>query len=70
MAAELIVGESPGGSGFEGMKESWRAAGAWPCERPEEAVGETWHHEERLLVNGQPSCIRGPQHFGDARILG
>ena len=28
-------------TGFEGMKESWRAAEAWHCERPEKAIGES-----------------------------
>ena len=28
------------GTGFEGMKGSWRAAEAWHCERPERAIGE------------------------------
>ena len=30
----------PGGTGLEGMKGSWRAAGAWHCERSGEATGE------------------------------
>ena len=30
----------PGGTGFEGMKGSWRAAQVWPCERPGKAIGE------------------------------
>jgi len=30
----------PGGTGFEGMKGSWRAAEAWYCERPGKAIGE------------------------------
>ena len=30
----------PGGTGFEGMKESCRAAEAQPCERPCNAIGE------------------------------
>ena len=30
----------PGGTGFEGMKGSWRAAEAWDCERPWKAIGE------------------------------
>jgi hypothetical protein len=29
-----------GGTGFEGMKGSWRAAEARHCERPGKAVGE------------------------------
>ena len=29
----------PGGSGFEGIKGSWRAAEVWHCERPGEAIG-------------------------------
>ena len=29
-----------GGTGFEGMKGSWRAAEAWNCERPGKAIGE------------------------------
>lgn len=28
------------GTGFEGPKGSWRAAGDWHCKRPEEAIGE------------------------------
>jgi hypothetical protein len=27
------------GTGFEGMKGSWRAAEAWHCERPSKAIG-------------------------------
>jgi hypothetical protein len=30
----------PGGTGFEGMEESRRAAEAWHCERPCKAIGE------------------------------
>ena len=30
----------PGGTGFEGMKGSWRTAEAWHCERPWQAIGE------------------------------
>jgi len=30
----------PGGTGFEGMKGSWRAAEAGHCERPWKALGE------------------------------
>ena len=30
----------PGGTGFEGMKKSWRAAEAWHYERPCKAIGE------------------------------
>ena len=30
-----------GGTSFEGMKESWRAAEAWHCERPWKAIGES-----------------------------
>ena len=30
----------PDGTGFEGIKGSWRAAEAWHCERPWEAIGE------------------------------
>ena len=30
----------PGGTGFEGMKGSRRAAEAWHCERPWKAIGE------------------------------
>ena len=30
----------PGGTGFEGMQGSWRAAEAWHCERPWKATGE------------------------------
>jgi len=30
----------PGGTGFEGMKGSWRAAEAWHCESPWKAVDE------------------------------
>ena len=30
----------PGGTGFEGMKGSWRATGALHCERPWKAIGK------------------------------
>jgi hypothetical protein len=30
----------PGGTGFEGMKGSWRTAEARHCERPGQAIGE------------------------------
>ena len=36
----VICKNHSGGTGFEGMKESWRAAEAWHCERPREAMGE------------------------------
>ena len=37
----LIMCKSyPGGTGFEGMKGSCRAAEAWHCERPWKAIGE------------------------------
>ena len=29
-----------GGTGYEGMKGSWRAAEAWHCEYPGEAIDE------------------------------
>ena len=28
----------PGGTGFEGMDDSWRTAEAWHCERPGKAI--------------------------------
>jgi hypothetical protein len=31
----------PGGTGFEGMKGSCRAAEAWHCDRPWKATGES-----------------------------
>jgi len=38
---DLVMCKShPGGSGFEGMKASWRAAEAGHCERPWKATGE------------------------------
>lgn len=30
----------PGGTGFKGIKGSWRAAEAWHCERPGKDTGE------------------------------
>jgi hypothetical protein len=30
----------PGGTGFEGMKGSHRAAESWECERPWKVIGE------------------------------
>jgi hypothetical protein len=30
----------PAGTGFEGMKGSWRTAEAWHCEKSEKTVGE------------------------------
>jgi hypothetical protein len=30
----------PDGTGFEGIKGSWRAAEAWHCERPQRTIGE------------------------------
>ena len=36
----LICKNHPGGTGFEGMKESWRTAEAWHCERPGKAIVE------------------------------
>lgn len=30
----------PGDIGFQSTKESWRAAEAWHCERPEKAISE------------------------------
>jgi hypothetical protein len=38
---ELVMCKSyPGGTGFEGMKGSLRAAEAWHCERAWKAIGE------------------------------
>ena len=38
---DLVMCKShPGGTGFEGMKGSWRAAEAWRCERPWKVIGE------------------------------
>ena len=38
---ELVMCKShTGGTGFEGMKESWRTAEAWHCESPQKAIGE------------------------------
>ena len=38
---DLIMCKSyPGGTGFEGIKGSRRAAEAWHCERPWKAIGE------------------------------
>ena len=37
LAAEPGGKSHPGGTGFEGVKGSSREAGAWHCERPEEA---------------------------------
>jgi hypothetical protein len=38
---DLIMYKSHlGGTGFGGMRGSWKAAEAWHCERPRKAVGE------------------------------
>ena len=38
---DLVICKShPGGTGFEGVKESCRAAEAQHCERPWKAIGE------------------------------
>jgi hypothetical protein len=38
---DLVMNKNySGGTGFEGMKGSWRAAEAWNCERPGKAIGE------------------------------
>jgi hypothetical protein len=41
-AGRLVVmyKSHPGGTGVEGMKESWSEAEAWHCEWPWKAVGE------------------------------
>jgi hypothetical protein len=36
----VICKNHPAGTGFEGMKRSWRAAEVWPYERPGKAIGE------------------------------
>jgi hypothetical protein len=36
----VMCKRNPYGSGFEGMKESRRAAEAWHCERPWKTIGE------------------------------
>ena len=36
----VICKGHPGGTGFEGMKGSHKAAEAWHCERPWKAIGE------------------------------
>jgi hypothetical protein len=35
-----VLKSHSGGTGFEDMKGSWRAAEAWHCERPWKAIGE------------------------------
>ena len=60
---DLVMCKShPGGTGFEGMKRSWRETEAWRCERSGEDTGEgegtgltrscregeLWHYEEKL----------------------
>ena len=37
----LICKNNPGSTAFEDMRESWRAAEAWHCERPGKAIGES-----------------------------
>lgn len=46
----------PGGSSFVRHKESWRAAEAWHCERPEEAIGEG-----AALVAVEMEGLKGPR---------
>jgi hypothetical protein len=36
----VMCNSHPGGTGFEGMKGSWRAAEAQDCERPWKAIGK------------------------------
>lgn len=35
-----LVYSFPGGTGFAGMKVSWRTAEAWKCERPRKAISD------------------------------
>jgi hypothetical protein len=38
---DLVMCKShPGGTGFKGMKGSYREAEAWQCKRPWKAIGE------------------------------
>jgi hypothetical protein len=49
----------PGGTGFEGMKGSCRAAEAWYCERPWKAIGE----------GAASVAINGPGLKGSCSVL-
>ena len=51
----LVVEESPGDTGFEGMKLSWREAEPWHCVAGMESLKRT---QEGLLVKVQASNSR------------
>ena len=60
LAAELGSVSLPGGTGFEGMRGSWRAAEAWHCERSGEAAEELFHQEQLIDSPGSKgSCREG-----------
>ena len=53
---DLVLCKShPGGTGFESMKESYRAAEAQHCERPWKAIGES---AASVAINGPE--LKGP----------
>ena len=57
---DLVMFKSnPGGTGFEGMKESCRAAEAQHCERPWKAIGE----------GAASVAIEGPGLKGSCSVL-
>lgn len=45
----------PGGIGFECIKGSWRAAEAWQCGRPGEAIGK-----RAAAIPAEAPGIKGP----------
>lgn len=48
---DLVMCKKPGGTGFESMKASRRAAEAWHSERPGEATGKSAAHlQQRTLA--------------------
>ena len=55
----MCIRDSPGGTGFEGMKGSRRAAKARLCERPWKAIGE----------GAASVAIEGPGLKGSCSVL-
>jgi hypothetical protein len=50
----------PSGTGFGGIKGSWRAAEAWTCKRPAKAIGE----------GATSVAVDGPGQMGSCKEIG
>jgi hypothetical protein len=56
---DLVCRNHSGGTGFEGMKGSWRAAEVWHCER-----------ELKVIVEGSASvAVDSPSLMGSCKVV-